>query len=251
VRVRGPLLVLLGVILAAGALYSPVEVPAPRQLDDAVTAQVRRRVIGHTTRGRAIRAIGIGDPSSNHTALVVGIIHGNETAGRKIVRALRVRRPPYDLNMWIIPDLNPDGSAAGTRQNGRGVDLNRNFRRKWRRIGERWDTYYSGPRPFSEPESRAARRFILDIRPDVTIWYHQAMRLVDRTGPGRRIRRRYARMVRLPLISIRPLPGTATRWQNHRFQRDVAFVVELPGGSLTWRAAKRHAWAARTVGRMR
>jgi protein MpaA len=248
---RGTMIVLLAGFMIVGGVDRPLEPSGTRRLDDAVPAQVRWRVIGHSTRGRTIRAIGIGDPNSSHTALVVGIIHGNERAGRKIVKALRVRRPPDDLNLWIIPNLNPDGSAAGTRQNGRGVDLNRNFRRKWRRIGERWDTYYSGPRPFSEPESRAARRFILDIRPDVTIWYHQAMRLVDRTGPGRRIRRRYARMVGLPLIRIRPLPGTATRWQNHRFQNDVAFVVELPGGPLTWRAAKRHGRAVRTVGRMR
>jgi murein peptide amidase A len=250
VKVRGLWVVLLIAVVVSGDLHRAAESPGPRNLRDAVTAQVRRRVIGHSTAGRAIRAIGIGDSQSSHTALVVGVIHGNERAGLKIVKALRVRHSPHDLNLWIIPDLNPDGSAARTRQNGRGVDLNRNFRRGWRRMGQPWDTYYSGPRPFSEPESRAARRFISNIRPDVTIWYHQAMRLVDRTGPGRRIRRRYARIARLPLVRIRPLPGTATRWQNHRFQRDVAFVVELPGGSLTWRAAKRHGRAARTVGRM-
>ncbi|MGH2789091.1 MAG: M14 family zinc carboxypeptidase [Actinomycetota bacterium] len=222
----------------------------PRRLNDAITVRVRWRVIGRSTDGRRIRAIGIGDPHSSRSVLVVGSIHGNEGAGKKIVKALRNQRPPADLNLWIIPDLNPDGSIAGTRQNGRGVDLNRNFRRGWRRLGERWDTYYSGPRPFSEPESRAARRFIIDVHPDLTIWYHQAMRLVDRTGPGRRFRRRYARISGLPLRPIGPLPGTATRWQNHRFKRDVAFVVELPAGALTWRSARRHTRAVRTVGRM-
>jgi murein peptide amidase A len=250
-KVRGTTTILLvGSVIVAG-LFAPAEPKGPRRLDDAVTARVRWRVIGHSTQGRAIRAIGIGHPDSRHTALVVGIIHGNESAGRRIVKALRARRSPRNLNLWIVPNLNPDGTAAGTRQNGRGVDLNRNFSRKWRRIGRRWDTYYSGPRPFSEPESRAARRFIRSIRPDVTIWYHQAMRLVDRTGPARRIRRRYARMVGLPLEGIRPLPGTATRWQNYNFGRDVAFVVELAGGRLSWRGAKRHAHAVRVVGRMR
>ena len=214
IRVSRLLLVVCVVVIVAGDLHRSVESSRPPQLRDAITLQVRRRVIGHSTGGRAIRAIGIGNPSSEHTALVVGVIHGNEQAGRKIVKALRVHHSPHNLNLWIIPDLNPDGSAAGTRQNGRGVDLNRNFRRKWRRMGQPWDTYYSGPRPFSEPESRAGRRFISNIRPDVTIWYHQAMRLVDRTGRGRRIRRRYARIANLPLISIRPLPGTATRWQT-------------------------------------
>jgi murein peptide amidase A len=224
--------------------------PVRNQPDDYSLVRVRRVRIGHSTSGRPIRATRIGDSSSRHTALVVGVIHGNEQAGNKIVRALMTRRRPRNLTLWIIKDLNPDGSAARTRQNGRGVDLNRNFRRKWRPIGERWDTYYSGPRPFSEPESRAARDFIRKIRPDVTIWYHQAMRLVDRSGRGRRVRRRYARLVDLPLKPIGPLPGTATRWQNYHFRRDVAFVVELPAGELTWAAAKRHARAVRVVGKM-
>jgi protein MpaA len=239
-------------VLSALAGVQPERITRPviNKRDDYSLVSVRRIRIGHSTSGRAIRAIRIGDSSSRHTALVVGVIHGNEPAGKKIVRALMTRRRPRNLTLWIIKDLNPDGSAARTRQNGRGVDLNRNFRRKWRPIGQRWDTYYSGPRPFSEPESRAARDFIRKIRPDVTIWYHQAMRLVDRTGPGRRIRRRYARLVGLPLKPIGPLPGTATRWQNYHFGRDVAFVVELPAGALTWRAAKRHARAVRVVGRM-
>jgi murein peptide amidase A len=228
--------------------------PATRRFtvrpDDYSAARVRGLRIGRSTGGRRIWAIRIGNYSSPHTALAVGLIHGNEPAGQKIVRALKAMRPPRALNLWLVEDLNPDGSAAGTRQNGRGVDLNRNFRRKWRPIGEPWDTYYSGPRPFSEPESRAARDFIRRIRPDVTIWYHQAMNRVDRTGPGRRIRRRYARLVGLPFRSIGPLPGTAPRWQNYRFSRDVAFVVELPEGALTWREAKRHARAVRVVGRM-
>jgi protein MpaA len=158
--------------------------------------------------------------------------------------------PPDDLALWVIWSLNPDGARSGSRQNARGVDLNRNFGYKWRPIGEPGDTYYSGRRKWSEPETRAARRFIRNRRPDVTIWYHQALALVVRTGPHRRIKARYARLVGLPLVRLGPLPGTAPRWQNHRFPAHAAFVVELPPGRLSARAARRHARAVLAVGRM-
>jgi protein MpaA len=63
--------------------------------------------------------------------------------------------------------MNPDGTAAGTRQNAHDVGLNRKFPYRWRPISD--PTYYSGPRPASEPETRAAIRLVRRIRPAVTI----------------------------------------------------------------------------------
>ena len=208
------------------------------------------RTIGHSTKDRPIVARRLGNPASHHKVLVVGCIHGNECAGRAVIRVLRRMALPRDLDLWLIPDLNPDGSTAGTRQNGRGVDLNRNFSYDWARSGEPWDTYYSGPRPFSEPESRAARDFINRHRPDVTIWYHQQMSLVVKMPRHRAVQRRYARLVDLPLKEIGRLNGTATRWQNHRFPGHIGFVVELPGGPLSARSARRHARAVLAVSQM-
>ena len=229
--------------LAAGLLLALV---VPQTVD----AGLRRVLLGHSHEGRPIKAYRIGDPSSENVVLVVGCIHGNECAGNKVISALKKRAAPRGVKIWMIEALNPDGAAAGTRQNARGVDLNRNFPRRWRRQGARWSTYYSGPRPASEKETRHAMAFVEEIRPDVTIWYHQAMALVDRSGGRRAVQRRYADMVGLPLRRLDPLPGTATRWQNHRFDDSTSFVVELPGGELPWRSAKAHARAVVTVGKM-
>ncbi len=149
----------------------------------------------------------------------------------------------------LVDELNPDGAAAGTRQNARGVDLNRNFPFGWRAIGKPYDTYHSGPRPLSEPESRAAAELIRRIRPRVTLYYHQMLALVDRGGGDRALERLYSRRSGLPYKAIPLPPGAATGWQNDTFPRDTAFVVELAAGLLDARGAKRQAKAVLAVAR--
>ncbi len=215
----------------------------------ATPAMGGRSEIGRSVQDRAIVSITRGDRNARTEILVVGCIHGNECAGRAIIRRLKRIATPHDVRLWLIPTLNPDGARAGTRQNARGVDLNRNFGRGWRGGGEPWDTYYPGPRPFSEPETRVARDFIERTRPQITIWYHQQMSLVVKHKRHLRTQRRYARRVGLPLRKLDPLPGTAIRWQNHRWPGHLAIVVELPGGALPWASVKRHARAVLAAGR--
>lgn len=231
--------ILLGMILAVGVLVSPAG------------SETKRFKIGRSVDGRPIRVVERGDLSSPNRIVVVGCIHGNECAGRAVIGKLRKSRLANNHHLYLIRTVNPDGSRAGTRQNGRGVDLNRNFEHRWRAMGEPWDTYYSGPRPWSEPETRAVRDFVLEIKPRITIYYHQAMSLVTKVGGrnDRRIQRRYARRVGLPLRRLWR-PGTATRWQDRRLTRTTAFVVELPGGAMTRTAKLRHARAVKEVSRM-
>ena len=196
--------------------------------------------IGHSAEGRAIMATESGAPQSPTRVLVVGCIHGNECAGIAVVRRLRQMRPPRTIDLWLVPTLNPDGRAADTRQNGHGVDLNRNFSDGWAPNGGPGSTYYPGPRPFSEPETRAARRLIERVRPTLSVWYHQHLRLVWAWGGSTGAARRYARAVGLRLF-LSPNPGgTASRWQNRHFPGDVSFAVELPAGPMSPAAATRH-----------
>ena len=169
--------------------------------------------------------------------LVVGCIHGNEPAGIAVVRALAHVRTGLDL--WLIPNLNPDGYAHGTRQNGRGVDLNANWSSQWRGGGHPWDTYYPGPYPFSELETRIGRNLILRLRPRVTIWFHQHMNLVWAWGPSSAAGRVYARAASMRLYHYHWLHGTATNWQNHHLPEAASFTVELPAGTLSPRQVRR------------
>ena len=209
----------------------------------------RTVLVGRSSRGRPIRALRVGSRRAQRKVLVVGEIHGDELAGIAVTHRLRRVRPPRGVELWLIDELNPDGAAAGTRHNARGVDLNRNFPYRWRAMGRPFDTYHSGSGPLSEPESRAAADLIERIHPRVTIWYHQHLRLVTRTGGDPKLERLYARRVGLPHRKLAFLPGTATGWENHSFHGSTAFVVELPAGALPRRGVRRHAGAVDAVAR--
>jgi murein peptide amidase A len=174
--------------------------------------------------------------------VVVGCIHGDEPAGIAVTRVLAALRPPTRVDLWLIPDMNPDGVAAGTRVNADHVDLNRNFSWRWLPPSRRADRH-SGPRPFSEPESSIVHRLLLRLRPRLVIWYHQALAVVDESGGSLALERRYAGLVGLPLRRLPRYPGSATSWTNHSFADATSFVVELPPGPLSAAAARRHAEA--------
>jgi protein MpaA len=192
-------------------------------------------IVGHSVQHRPIELIHVA--GSGPRVLVVGVIHGNEPAGLAVVRALERTHPRVDL--WLVPVLNPDGLVAGTRQNAHGVDLNRNFPSLWQHFGRPGSTYYSGPRPFSESESRLARNLILRIRPQVTIWFHQHLNVVWAYGRSTAAGRRYARLAGMRLLHRAWLAGSATNWQNHLPGGGASLTVELPAGSLDRQALAR------------
>jgi murein peptide amidase A len=207
--------------------------------DMLLTLVVAAAVIGHSVDGRSIEVVH--RPGSGPRVLVVGCIHGNECAGTAVVDVLR-RLPTRD-DLWLVPTANPDGEAADTRQNAHGVDLNRNFGAAWQRSGRPWSTYYSGPRPFSEPETKVLRALILRVRPQLTIWFHQHMDVVWAYGRSTAAGRRYAAASGLPFLHRLWLAGSATNWQNHLPGGGASLTIELPAGPLSAAGAVRQARA--------
>jgi murein peptide amidase A len=109
------------------------------------------------------------------TVVVVGGIHGNEPASPPVVRSLVEVALPPDVEVWLIPQMNVDGVARGTRTNANDVDLNRNF-------GWTWRPGDGGPAPFSEPETQAVTALIENLRPGLVIWMHQPLGYVSSIG---------------------------------------------------------------------
>lgn len=229
------------------ALAVVLTLPAVAQARGSDPTVVRHELLGRSARGREIHVIEVGDPDERRKVLVVGCIHGDEPAGIGIADAVASLPPLAAADVWVVPSLNPDGVAAHTRQNGRGVDLNRNFPWHWRPLGGPGSRYYAGPHALSEPESRLAASLILRLRPSLSIWFHQPYGVMDESGGDVRIERRFADLVGLPLQRLARYPGSVASWENHTLPGSTAFVVELHGGALSAGEVTRFANAVRTV----
>ena len=143
------------------------------------TPVLERKLLGFSVQGRAIFAYHVGEAHIHPINLIVGQMHGDEKAGVTLARSVvNAQRSVEDINLWIIPTMNPDGYAANTRQNAHGVDLNRNWPDKWAHLDP---PYYSGTKPLSEPETRAMSAFLWWLKPDYLVVLHQPLYGVDTT----------------------------------------------------------------------
>jgi len=99
----------------------------------------------------------------------------NYTSSPKIIKTLTHN------TLYIVPCLNPDGFEfsrkhfsfwrKNRRNNGDGtfgVDLNRNFSIGYQKSSDTASNVYSGPNPFSEPETIAMKEFV-DNKENITI----------------------------------------------------------------------------------
>ena len=226
-RVISVLSHVLAAVLAAlvGAALATVPVQgAQAAVYDERPAVVEKRTIGHSVRGRPIMAYRLGEPGKRRIVLI-STMHGNEPHTRLILQSLRDGRPIRGVDLWVIPTYNPDGLARRTRRNARGVDLNRNFPYAWADLD---GSYESGPRPASEPETRAVMGFLGDVRPRRVLSFHQPLHGVDTDTKDSRFARRLARALRLPTTSLDcggVCHGTMTGWFNNRFA-GAALTIE-------------------------
>jgi protein MpaA len=241
------------IVIALGLAAEPSDGPgvgtiAAARADNDDTAPASE-MVGRSVRGKPIIATRYGDATSDRVVLVVGVIHGDERAGLRVVRALRRTAPTVEgAQLWLIATVNPDGLRAHTRKNAHGVDLNRNFPYRWQDDVPPSNGYYPGPRPSSEPETRVVMAFIRRIQPDLSIWYHQPWGAVLACLGRPPIAAEYAKLVGMQTSCRgKGLHGTAITWEMHEFPGSSAFVVEMPPGTISGGSADRQARAALTV----
>jgi len=224
----------------------------PTELTTSIGTSVQGRDIDVVQRVDIPGArLAVDDPN-RVVVLVVGVIHGDEQAGLEVIKELRAMLPseiPANVDLWLLPTINPDGVAAKQRHNANQVDLNRNFPYKWGMIAEPGNWEYSGPSAASEPETQAVVDFVTYLRPDMTVWFHQEeFSIAPSTGSDGPLRRAYARLTGLPLKGVPggTYTGVAATWQRKTFTDDTAFIVEL-GATLAQGEALTHARAILSI----
>ena len=149
-------------------------------------SMVHELMLGRSGAGRPITAVRIGDGPRKF--VLVGDAHGGPEANTfqlasQLADHFRANpnEVPSTVRLYIIPTLNPDGLALGTRFNAAGVDLNRNMNTNLDACPENdWNNHVQGaygiesdtggPYAESEPESRLIRDFLLDA--SGVIFYH-------------------------------------------------------------------------------
>jgi len=127
--------------------------------------------IGRSVDGRRIEAVTLGR-GETRVYLLCGI-HGDERSGGEnfdfLLEWLSEPGRLVGLTLRLVRDVNPDGSARGTRGNANGVDLNRN----WPAANFQADPS-RGPHPLSEPETLAVHADLIDFDPEVVLVFHCA-----------------------------------------------------------------------------
>jgi protein MpaA len=184
-------------------------------------------------------------------------VHGDEPSGIHacfhLVREILFDNPEVlkDFRLVIAPIVNPDGFFAKTRQNGNGVDPNRNLPTKdWDRLArETWIKHkkdprkYPGARSGSEIESNFQTYLINKYKPDKIISIHAPLGFLDFDGPGDQ---KYSNLVRIEqrakflglnieanaknlvkLVDYRFFPGSLGNYAGNE-RKIPTYTVELP-----------------------
>lgn len=200
--------------------------------------------IGTSVQGRSIMAYSFGSGAS--TILFTGGIHGSEPSGATTMQAWVQYLQAYgnivpaDKRIVIVPNTNPDGIAAGTRNNSRGVNIDRNFpASNWQSSIETASGTLpngGGTSPGSEPETAALITLTRQLRPRLAISFHAQGRLVgaNKVGDSVAVGNIYAGIVGYATMFNNPeavmgyaITGEYEDWMGEEMGI-AAILIELP-----------------------
>ncbi|MEK7180558.1 MAG: M14 family zinc carboxypeptidase [Patescibacteria group bacterium] len=189
-------LAVLGIGIFAFVSLQKAEIPP---VEETKNVGAKYKSIGTSVEGRTIESYTYGNGDTH--LVFVGGVHGGYEWNSVLLsyqfmdyldKNLDVI--PNNVTVTVIPSANPDGvyrvvpkvgrftvadvsTDEGILKSGRfnahDVDLNRNFDCKWK-PKSMWQakTVSAGSEPFSEPEARALRDFVLENSPDAVVFWH-------------------------------------------------------------------------------
>ena len=207
----------------------------------------RRETYGRSRDGTELRVF-LPAGEGPVAGLLTAAQHGEEPETGLLARRL-LERVPADASRWaVVPYLNPDGVVAGTRQNGAGVDLNRNFpASSWspepsftyppgiepeRRVGaNRTNRSSTGTGPGSEPETQALMALVELLEPPLVVDLHSPLELILVRGPAVAQAEALARAADLEVHTELEggAPGAFDDWLIERGTPALVYEVEHAG----------------------
>lgn len=178
--------------------------------------------------------------------LFLGGVHGDEygtEVAEDLLAALEASPAdiPRDVEIHVVPCLNPDGQLAHWRGNANHVDLNLNLPTKnWvhelhpatsaARAG-----LNGGAAPGSEPETLALLGYLRDNDFDLVVSLHSSGGIVDWDGPGaEEIAREMSRISGLPAhhLAVQPYAtGTLGQYAPEALEVPV-ITIELESAEM-------------------
>ncbi|MDZ4677559.1 MAG: M14 family zinc carboxypeptidase [Oligoflexia bacterium] len=182
--------------------------------------------LGKSHRGRDLWMVKISDNVQSDEiepeVKFVSSMHGDEITGRELMmRLIDDLGKGYGVNqeittlinnteVYIMPSMNPDGSEARTRYNGRGLDLNRNFPD----FSVLSNTNIAEGR---EPETQAMMKFEVAHHFSMSANFHTGAEVVNYVWDTAHVRHpqdSLARKISLDYASRVPYMANSTEFQN-------------------------------------
>jgi len=165
----------------------PTLTPGP-SVTPMLVSPSNRLVIGYSIEKRPQEVFRFGN-GAIHKLIVAGIHGGSEINTIELADQLisylndQPDRIPANVSLFILRDINPDGTARAHgvdgRVNANGVDLNHNWPYNWKMDWDRdgcwtWRETTGGSFAGSEPEVQNLIKFIDKVNPQAIISYHSA-----------------------------------------------------------------------------
>lgn len=150
--------------------------------------------------------------------LLIALMHGDEPEGdylmKQFFQTKSFEKISDSVDLYVIPCLNPDGYASGTRVNGRRVDLNRNFPTKDWSSEARAERYFPGLSPGSEIEVQSLIKWLSHERPQFIVNFHSWNPMVNYNGDCEDLAQIMSSINGCPVTSDMgyPTPGSAGTW---------------------------------------
>lgn len=206
------------IVIAKGLLSNYEIAQADQQTFSSRTICYTTETIGYSVQGRAINAYIFGNGAT--TYLFTGAIHGNELSSNYSMRnwmndlEANPAKIPANARVIVVPLVNPDGVANGSRLNAHSVNLNRNFpTSNWTSnivTGGGEQAGGGGSSAGSEPEAQALMSLTRRYAPHFVITHHSSGSLVNSNDVGVSIAagQRYAALARYGFVPNSATTGT-------------------------------------------